>query len=75
MKCSKRSFAMVSLLSAELLSLSIGTLHARDADLASSIFAATQTAKQQCRTRMNDVPFAAVAATLAARPLHPSRLC
>jgi len=24
---------------------------------------------------MNDVPFAAVAATLAARPLHPSRLC
>src|SRR5215813_4028775 len=100
MKCSKRSFAMVSLLFAELLSLSIGTLHARDADLASRTFAATQTAKQQCintcraryrcrrlnyivqvsgclpgllygfRTRMNDVPFAAVAATLAARSLH-----
>jgi hypothetical protein len=35
MKCSKRSFAMVSLLFAELLSLGIGTLHARDADLAS----------------------------------------
>jgi hypothetical protein len=48
MKCSKRSFAMVSLLFAELLSLSIGTLHARDADLASRTFAATQTAKQQC---------------------------
>src|SRR5215813_15171080 len=105
MKCSKRSFAMVSLLFAELLSLSIGTLHARDADLASRTFAATQTAKQQCintcRARyrcprlnyipwfecrgvyqdctryfcMNYVPFAAVTATLAARPLHPSRLC
>ena len=48
MKCSKRSFAMVSLLFAELLSLGIGTLHARDADLASRTFAATQTAKQQC---------------------------
>jgi hypothetical protein len=35
MKCSKRSFAMVSLLFAELLSLGIGTLHARDADLSS----------------------------------------
>src|SRR5215813_11604919 len=46
MKCSKRSFAMVSLLFAELLSLSIGTLHARDADLASRTFAATQTMAQ-----------------------------
>ena len=48
MKCSKRSFAVVSLLFAGLLSLSIGTLHARDANLASRTFAATQTAKQQC---------------------------
>src|SRR4029450_9904645 len=39
---------MVSLLFAVLLSLSIGTLNARDADLASRTFAAAQTAKQQC---------------------------
>jgi hypothetical protein len=66
MKCSKRSFAVVSLLFAVLLSLSIGTLNARDADLASRIFAAAQTAKQQCINtcraryrdcrRMNQVP-------------------
>ena len=48
MKCSKRSFAIVSLLFAVLLSPSIGTLNARDADLASRAFAAAQTAKQQC---------------------------
>jgi hypothetical protein len=48
MKCSKRSFAVVSLLFAVLLSLSIGTLNARDADLASRTFAAAQTVKQQC---------------------------
>jgi len=48
MKCSKGSFAVVSLLFAVLLSLSIGTLNARDADLASRTFAAVQTAKQQC---------------------------
>jgi hypothetical protein len=48
MKCSKRSFAVASLLSAVLLSLSIGTLNARDADLASRTFAAAQTPKQQC---------------------------
>jgi len=48
MKCSKRSFAVVSLLFAVLLSLSIGTLNARDADLAFRTFAAAQTAKQQC---------------------------
>ena len=35
MKCSKRSFAVVSVL---LLSLSTGTLNARDADLASLTF-------------------------------------
>ena len=48
MRCSKRSFAAVSLLFAVLLSLSIGILNARDADLASRTFTAAQTAKQQC---------------------------
>jgi hypothetical protein len=48
MKCRKRSFAVVSVLLAPLLSLSTGTLNARDADLASLTFAAAQTAKQQC---------------------------
>jgi hypothetical protein len=48
MKCSKRSFAIVSLLFAVLLSSSIGTLNARDADPASRTFAAARTAKQQC---------------------------
>ena len=45
MKYSKRSFAVVSVL---LLSLSAGTLNARDSDLASRTFAAAQTAKQKC---------------------------
>ena len=48
MKCGKRSFAVVFPLFAAFLSLSIGTLNARDADLASRTFAAAQTAKQQC---------------------------
>ena len=48
MKCSKLSFAVVSFLFALLLSWSIGTLNARDANLASRTFAAAQTAKQQC---------------------------
>ena len=48
MKCSKRSSAVASLLFAVLLSLSIGTLNARDADLASRTFAAAHTAKQRC---------------------------
>jgi hypothetical protein len=48
MKCSKRSFAVASLLFAVLLLSSIGTLNARDAALASRTFAAAQTAKQQC---------------------------
>jgi hypothetical protein len=49
MKCSDGSFAVVFLLSAVFLSSSVGTLNARDADLASrSNFAAAQTAKQQC---------------------------
>ena len=43
MKCSKRSFAVVSALFAVLLSLSTETLNARDADLASRTFAAAQT--------------------------------
>jgi hypothetical protein len=48
MKWSKRSFAVISLLFTVLLSLSTGTLNARDADLDSRTFAAAQTAKQQC---------------------------
>ena len=48
MKCSKRSFAVVPLLFAVLLSLGIGTLNARDADPASRTFAAAHTAKQEC---------------------------
>src|SRR5262249_61232211 len=48
MKCSKRPFAVVSPLFAVLLSLSIGTVNGRDADLTSRSFAAAQTAKQKC---------------------------
>ena len=48
MICSKRSFAVVSVLFAVLLSSSQGTLNARDADLGPLTFAAAQTAKQQC---------------------------
>jgi len=48
MKYSKWSVAVVSLLFAVLLLLSIGTVNARDADLVSRTFAAAQTAKQQC---------------------------
>ena len=58
MKCSKRSFAVVPLLFAVLLTSSIGTLNARDANLASRTFAAAQTAKQlcinTCRARFRD---------------------
>jgi hypothetical protein len=42
------AFTVVSVLFAVLLSLSTGTLNARDADLASPTFVAAQTAKQQC---------------------------
>ena len=60
MKCSKRSFAVVPVLFALLLSFSTGTLNARDADLDSLIFAAAQTANQQCintcRARYRDRP-------------------
>jgi hypothetical protein len=48
MKCTKRWFAIVSVIFAVLLSLNIGTLNAREADVASRTFAAAQTAKQQC---------------------------
>ena len=48
MKCSNRSFAVVSVLFAVLLSPSTGTLNARDADPAPLAFAAAQTAKRQC---------------------------
>ena len=66
MKCSKRSFALVSALFALFLSLSAETLNARDADLASHTFAAAQTDKQKCMNacraryrdcrRLNQVP-------------------
>jgi hypothetical protein len=48
MKCNTRSFAVVSILLAVLLSSSTRTLNPRDADLASLTLAAAQTAKQQC---------------------------
>src|SRR5262249_27065165 len=48
MKCSKRSFTIVSALFAVLLSSSTEILNARDADLASRAFAAARTAKRQC---------------------------
>jgi len=48
MKCSKRSFAVVCVLLALLLSFNAGTLNARDADLGSLIFAAAQTVNRQC---------------------------
>jgi hypothetical protein len=57
MKCGKRSFAVVSVLFALLLSSSTETLNARDADPASLTFAAAQTAKQCikiCRARYRD---------------------
>jgi hypothetical protein len=45
MKCTKQSFAVICVLLAVPLSLSLGRLNARDADRA---LAAVQTAKQQC---------------------------
>jgi len=47
MKCRKPSHAAVFAIFV-VLSLDIGTLHARDADLASPAFAAAKTAKQEC---------------------------
>ena len=48
MKCIKRSFAVIRVLLAVLLSLSIARLNARDADRGSDTLARAQTAKQQC---------------------------
>ena len=48
MKCSKSSFAVVAILSAALMSLSAGALHARDGDSGAFTVAAAQTAKQKC---------------------------
>src|ERR1700733_2995734 len=48
MKCNKRSFAVVFVLLALLLSLSTGMLNARDADLSAPTLAAAHTNKQQC---------------------------
>ena len=48
MKCSKRSIAIVPVLFALLLSLSTGTLNARDADPTSLTLAAAHSAKRQC---------------------------
>ena len=48
MKCSKRSIAIAAVLSALPLSLSTGTLNARDADLTSLTLAAAHSAKRQC---------------------------
>jgi hypothetical protein len=48
MKCSKRSFAVVSVLFALIPLVSTGTLNARDADLNSLTFAVAQTTNQQC---------------------------
>jgi hypothetical protein len=48
MKCSKRLLAVVPVLFALPLSFSMGTLNARDTDLAAGTLAAAQTAKQQC---------------------------
>jgi hypothetical protein len=48
MKCSRRSFAVLSAGVAVLLSLSTGTLDARDVDRAPLTLSAAQTAKQKC---------------------------
>ena len=48
MKSSKPSFAVVSALFAVLVSVSPGSLYARDAEPGSLIFAAADTARQQC---------------------------
>ena len=48
MKCSKRSIAIAAVLSALPLSLSTGTLNARDADLTSLTLAAAHSVKRQC---------------------------
>jgi hypothetical protein len=78
MKCSKRSFTIVSALFAVLLSSSTGTLNARDADLASRTFAAAQTAKQHlsCATSLLPVLEANTILRVSGRlpRLHPLHL-
>jgi hypothetical protein len=82
MRCSNRSFAVVSLLFAVFLSLSIGTLNARDADLASRTFAATQTAKHQMHKHLSctlsqlssSKPSAIVRVSECLPGLHPIRM-
>jgi hypothetical protein len=58
MKRNRRSFAVICILLAVPLYLSIGSLNARDADGAASTLARAQTAKQQCintcRARYHD---------------------
>ena len=48
MKCSKRSFAIVSVFLALVLSLGPETLNAGDSDSGAHTFAIAQTAKQKC---------------------------
>jgi len=48
MKCGKRSVVVASLFFAMVLTWNIGTLNARDIDLASTSFVAAQTASRQC---------------------------
>lgn len=48
MKCTERSFAVLCIVLAVPVSLSIGKLNARDADDATITLARAQTAKQQC---------------------------
>ncbi len=48
MTCTKRSSAAICVLITASLSLSVGSLNARDADRASETLVRAQTAKQQC---------------------------
>jgi hypothetical protein len=58
MKCTKRSLAVICVLLAVQMSLSIGRLNAGDADRGSDTLARAETAKQQyvktCRARYRD---------------------
>jgi len=78
MKCGKPSFAVFPLFAA-LLSLSIGTLNARNADLAPRNFAAAQTAKQKCMpctlSRLSSSEPGAIVPVSGCLPgLHPIQL-
>ena len=84
MKRSKRSFAVVSVFFALVLSLGAGTLNAGDSDPASHTFATAQTAKQKCmntcRTRyrdcrrLNQLPSFECRNVYEDRGLHPIHL-